>query len=82
MTRVPDCVGPARRLLYWPTMKAFILASCFTFVTGCVVGTAEAPPEDNEGADIGDDPGLSPDVAGFPGCTQITTVSTSRMSFS
>ena len=55
-------------------MKAFILASCFTFVTGCVVGSAEAPPEDDEGADIGDDPGLSPDVAGMPGCTQVSTV--------
>jgi hypothetical protein len=46
---------------------------CCALLTGCVVGTAEAPPEDDEGADIGDGQ-LMPDVAGMPGCGQVTTV--------
>ena len=51
-----------------------MFASSFVVMTGCVVGSAEAPPENDEGADIGDDPGLTPDVAGFPGCSEVTTV--------
>lgn len=45
---------------------AFALA-----LSACTVGADSAPPEDNEGADIGDGD-LTPDV--ISGCTQITNV--------
>jgi hypothetical protein len=42
-------------------------------LTGCVVGSADAPPEDDEGADIGDGT-ITPDAAGIAGCSETTTV--------
>ncbi len=54
-------------------MRTVAFALGLSLAAACTVGDDTAPPEDNVGADIGDGD-IMPDVAGFPGCSQISTV--------